>query len=154
MKQRNLPAPPEFNLPGTPGLDQVHSVVTSMVKNENNLPVQSRMSYGSLGNAQLFEPLIPPPTVPPPTPTAPPPPPDIDLVTQHWQLSFVGKTFASFINTKDNKDWNMKRGEAYEVIYRGKPVSVYLKEMSQKTWSATVTVTENGQEQTRVLKMF
>ncbi len=154
MQDRELPGEPEFLLPGSPGFDDVEVVVKEIVENQEAEEQQMGGDYPSLGKKKLFDPLVPQPTPSPTPPPTPVPPPDINSVTEHWKLSFVGKTFASFNNIKTNEDWNMKKGESYTVTYRGQNVPVYLEELNRKQWSVTIAVKEGGKVQTKTIKMF
>jgi len=141
-------------LPGEPPVDQVKSTVDRLIERDKSTAPPESGRFMSMGKVNVFETIIP---IPPPTPAPPKPtpaPPKIEEVTEFWRLVGPLRKFASFNNMKTNADFTVNMGETFIETYRGKQIPVTLEATDMKKFTATISINEDGQKQTRVMSAF
>jgi hypothetical protein len=106
--------------------------------------------YNHLGKTPIFDAIIKKPT---PTPTATPPPPvpyRIEDITRNWVLSGFAEDQAFFINRGTKKEWGIKSGCDFELMFRKKKCSIRVEKINSDDF--TVLLEYNGQH--RLMEMF
>jgi hypothetical protein len=144
----------ENELPGPPPVEELKAAVQERLATDQLETTQEVASLENLGNVNLFDTIIPPPT-PAPTPSpSPVRPPDIEEVIKDWKLSAVLTNLALFQNRRTKQDWTMKIGEARKERFRNKDLELILESVDKKTWSAVIKMTDEGITQTKKFEVF
>ena len=102
--------------------------------------------YANLGEAPIFDTIIPKPTPRPTRTPKPRPTPDLERVTARWKLMSLFGNQATFHDTARKDEWTMKVGEVREVKYRNDTCDIKLEKVDESSFK--VIISYGGQEKT------
>jgi hypothetical protein len=145
--------------PGTPdvrGIDIDHGAMDD--RRTTTTVVAETSRWPNLGQKDIFQPLIPPPTPPPRTPRPPQKLPPIQTMLNGWSINYVLKDSANFEDKRTKESFTLKLGESKVVGQGRNQLAVTLIKVSQREFKVTFAAPsfKNSSELTQefVLEMF